>query len=347
MGKVLKIGLIGCGRLGRLHAENIHNSVSEAEIVLAADLFMNDDMAAWANSAGIPETTNDPDKLIASEKVEAVFICSSANTHSEYIIKAAEAGKDIFCEKPIHTDIPGIQAALTAVEKAGVKLQIGFNRRFDPSHRKVHEAVASGELGRPYVVKITSRDSIGPTMVYVKNSGGLFFDMMIHDFDMARYVIGSDIEEVNVIGAVLTDQRYADYDDIDTAIVTMKFANGALGVADGCRTAPYGYDQRVEVHCKEGCVQDTNILNHTAVISTSEGVISSKPKWFFLERYTQAFIDEEKAFVDSVLHDTEIQVTGYDGLVSVKAAIAAGISLREGRPVKLSEITASAGIGNN
>ena len=339
MQKVLKLGLLGCGRLGRLHADNIHNYVPEAEIVMAADPFMNEEMAAWANSAGIPKTTNDPDEVIAADEVEAVFICSSANTHSEYIIKAAQAGKDIFCEKPIHTDIPGIMAALDAVEKAGVKLQIGFNRRFDPSHRKVREVVASGELGKPYVVKITSRDSIGPSMEYVKNSGGLFFDMMIHDFDMARYISGSEIEEIYVIGAVLTDPRYADYDDIDTAIVTMKFADGTIGVVDGCRTAPYGYDQRVEVHCEKGCVQDTNKLNHKATISTADGVTSSKPKWFFLERYSQAFVEEEKAFVNSILHDEPVQVTGYDGLIPVKVAIAAKISLKEGRPVKISEIT--------
>lgn len=338
MSKVLKLGLLGCGRLGRLHAENIRGNIPEAQIVIAADPFMNDEMKAWANSIGIMQTTSDPNEVIASDEVDAVFICSSANTHSEFIIKSAEAGKDIFCEKPIHTDIPGIKAALEAVEKAGVKLQIGFNRRFDPNHRAVKEAVASGELGKIYVVKITSRDSIGPTMEYVKNSGGLFFDMFIHDFDMARYVSGSEIEEINVIGAVLTDPRYADYDDIDTGIITIKFANGALGVIDGCRTAPYGYDQRVEVHCEKGCVQDYNELNNTAMISTADGVETAKPKWFFLERYAQAFVEEERAFVKAVLNDEPVQVTGYDGLVPVKVAIAAKISLKEGRPVKISEI---------
>ena len=338
MKKVLKLGLLGCGRLGRLHAENIQHYVTSAKIVLAADPFMNPDMEMWAKSAGIERCSSDPDDVINDPEVEAVFICSSANTHSEYIIKAARAGKDIFCEKPIHTDIPGIMAALEAVEKAGVKLQIGFNRRFDKNHTAVRDAVASGELGRPYIVKITSRDSIGPTMEYVKNSGGLFFDMVIHDFDMARYVTGAEIEEINVIGAVLTDPRYADYDDIDTSIVTLKFDNGMLGVLDGCRTAPYGYDQRVEVHCEKGCVQDTNVLQNQAVISTADGVRTGKPEWFFLERYKDAFVEEEKAFVRSVLEDLPVAVTGYDGLIPVKCAIAAGISLREHRAVKISEI---------
>lgn len=338
MEKKLRIGLIGGGRIGKLHGTNIQNSIPNAEVVILADPFLNDAMKAWAESVGITRCTKDTDEVFSDPDVDAVFICSSTNTHADFIIKAAEAGKDIFCEKPIHTDITRIKEALAAVDKAGVKLQVGFVRRFDKSHKQVHDIVASGALGRPYVVKVTSRDPEGPSMDYVKVSGGIFMDMMIHDFDMVRYLSGSDVVEVNATGAVLTNPDYAKYNDVDTAIVTLKFANGAIGVIDNCRTAPYGYDQRVEVHCEKGCAQDSNDLQNNAMVSTAEGVSSAKPTWFFLERYNDAFIEEVKDFVDAVQNDKPVPVTGKDGLEPVRIAAAAGKSLREHRPVKLTEI---------
>lgn len=334
----IRIGLLGGGRIGRLHGTNLQNSVPDAEVIMLADPFLNDDMAAWAESIGIPACTKDADEVFANPDVDAVFICSSTNTHAEFIIKAAKAGKDIFCEKPIATEIPDIKEAIAAVEEAGVKLQVGFVRRFDHNHKAVRDVVASGELGKPYIVKVSSRDPEGPPMAYVKVSGGIFKDMTIHDFDMIRYLAGCEVTEVTAIGAVLTDPGYAEYDDVDTAIITMKFENGALGVIDNCRTAPYGYDQRVEVHCEKGCVQDGNDLENEAFISTGEGVKSAKPTWFFLERYNDAFIAEEKEFIDCILNDKPTPVNGNDGLQPVRIAIAAKKSLEEGRPVKLDEI---------
>ena len=248
MAKKLRIGLLGGGRIGRLHGTNLQNFIADAEVVMLADPFLNEDMEAWAKSIGIANCTKNADEVFASADVDAVFICSSTDTHAEFIIKAARAGKDIFCEKPIHTDVAKIKEALAEVQKAGVKLQVGFVRRFDHNHKAVRDVVASGRLGKPYVIKVTSRDPEGPPMSYVKVSGGIFKDMMIHDFDMVRYLSGSEVVEVNAVGAVLTDPGYAEYDDVDTAIVTLKFENGAIGVLDNCRTAPYGYDQRVEVH---------------------------------------------------------------------------------------------------
>jgi myo-inositol 2-dehydrogenase/D-chiro-inositol 1-dehydrogenase len=340
MAKTLRIGLLGGGRIGRLHGTNIQNLVKGAEVVVLADPFLNEDMENWAKSIGIAKCTKNADEVFADENVDAVFICSSTDTHADFIIKAAQAGKDIFCEKPIHTDVARIKEALAEVEKAGVKLQVGFVRRFDKSHKAVHDVVASGKLGKPYVVKVTSRDPEGPPMSYVKVSGGIFKDMMIHDFDMVRYLSGSEVTEVNTVGAVLTDPGYAEYDDVDTAIVTLKFANGAIGVIDNCRTAPYGYDQRVEVHCEKGCAQDGNNLNNEAKISTAAGVESAKPTFFFLERYNDAFVQEVNDFVDAVVNGKDVPVTGLDGLEPVRIAIAAGKSLKEGRPVKLSEIEA-------
>ncbi|MGI6117018.1 MAG: inositol 2-dehydrogenase [Bilifractor sp.] len=338
MSKKIRIGLLGGGRIGKLHGTNLQNSVPDAEVVILADPFLNDAMEAWAKSIGIPKCTKDPEEVFSSPDVDAVFICSSTNTHAEFIMKAAAAGKDIFCEKPIHTDIPKIKEALAAVDKAGVKLQVGFVRRFDHNHKAVRDVVASGKLGKPYVVKVTSRDPEGPPMDYVKVSGGIFKDMTIHDFDMVRYLSGSEVTEVFAMGAILTDPDYAKYDDVDTAIISLKFANGAIGVIDNCRTAPYGYDQRVEVHCEKGCVQDNNDLNNEAFISSGDGVESAKPTWFFLERYNDAFIAEEKEFIDCVINDKPTPVTGNDGLQPVRIAIAAKKSLDEGRPVKLDEI---------
>ena len=340
MGKKLRIGILGGGRIGKLHGTNIQNFVPDAEVVILADPFLNDAMEEWAKSVGITKCTKDPEEVFASDEVDAVFICSSTDTHADFMIKAAAAGKHIFCEKPIHTEIARIKEALDAVEKAGVKLQVGFVRRFDRSHKAVRDVVASGKLGKPYVIKVCSRDPAGPPMSYVAVSGGIFTDMTIHDFDMVRYLSGSDVTEVFAAGTVLTDPAYADYDDVDTAIITLKFANGAIGVIDNCRQAPYGYDQRVEVLCEKGAVQDNNHLINEAYISTADSVESAKPTYFFLERYNDAFVEETKAFVDAVLNGAEIPVGGKDGLEPVRIAIAAKKSLMEGRPVKLSEIEA-------
>ena len=231
-----------------------------------------------------------------------------------------------------------IEDALAAVDKAGVKLQVGFVRRFDHNHKKVRDTVASGILGDPAIVKVTSRDPEAPPMSYVKVSGGIFLDMMIHDFDMVRYLSGSEVTEVSTFGTIKVDEEFAKYDDVDTAIVMLKFENGAIGVIDNSREAPYGYDQRTEVHCRKGCVQVANDLGDTAMISTADGVTCTKPTWFFLERYNDAFIAETKDFVDAVLNDKDVPVTGIDGLMPVKIAIAAKRSLDENRPVKISEI---------
>lgn len=338
MSKVLRIGLLGTGRIGKLHAENVQNFIPNAKIVVAADPFMSEAVEQWAKEIGIERLSKNPEDVFNSTDIDAVFICSSTDTHAEFIIKAADKGLHIFCEKPIHTDISKIKEALEAVEKAKVKLQVGFVRRFDKSHKAVRDTVASNRLGKPYVVKVCSRDPEAPPMEYVKVSGGIFADMMIHDFDMVRYLSGSEVTEVYAVGACLVNPAFADYDDVDTAIVTLKFANGAIGVIDNCRQAPYGYDQRVEVHCEKGCVQDNNNLENVAYISDKDGVVSAKPTWFFLERYNDAFVFEVKEFVKAVLEDGDLLVTGKDGLEPVRIAIAAKKSLAEGRPVRLDEI---------
>lgn len=336
--KKVRIGLLGAGRIGKLHGENLAHAVPEAELYAVADPFMNDETRAWAADMGIAHCYDDPEYIFGDPTIDAVFICSSTNTHAEFIMRAAQAGKHIFCEKPIDTDLRKIEQALLAVEKAGVKLQVGFVRRFDHNHKKVRDTVASGRLGMPHLIKVTSRDPDHQPMSYIEVSGGIFMDMTIHDFDMVRYLAGSEVTEVMAYGAALSGAGYDRYDDVDTAIVMMKFENGALGVIDNSRAAHYGYDQRTEVHCDKGCVQVANDLNDMSMISTADGVEIAKPTWFFLERYNNAFIAEAKAFTQAVLQDTDTPVNGFDGLAPVKIALAAAKSLREGRPVALSEI---------
>ncbi|MBE7122967.1 inositol 2-dehydrogenase [Bacillus cereus] len=338
MSKKVRIGLIGAGRIGQLHGENLVRSVTDAELVSIADPFLTDTTYAWARSLGVKHCYKSANAIFEDPSIDAVFICSNTDTHADYIIQAAEAGKHIFCEKPIHYDVAIIRKALAAVEKAGVKLQVGFVRRFDHNHKMVHDTVATGKLGAPHIVKVTSRDPEQPPMEYVKVSGGLFMDMMIHDFDMVRYLSGSEVTEVSAYGDVLIDENFRNYDDVDTAIVMLKLANGAIGVIDNSRRSGYGYDQRTEVHCAGGCVQVSNDLDNNVTISTPDGVTSAKPQWFFLERYNNAFIVEDQKFVTAILNDTETPVQGIDGLMPVLIAKAAKLSLKEGRSVKLSEI---------
>lgn len=338
MAKKVRIGLLGAGRIGKLHGENLAHAVPEAELYAVADPFMNDATREWAKDMGIEKCYDDPEMIFSDPTIQAVFICSSTNTHADFIMRAAKAHKHIFCEKPIDTDLKKIEQALDAVKQAGVKLQVGFVRRFDHNHKKVRDTVASGRLGQPHVIKVTSRDPDHQPMEYIKVSGGIFMDMTIHDFDMVRYLAGSEVTEVTAYGAALSGAGYDQYQDVDTAIVMMKFENGALGVIDNSRAAHYGYDQRTEVHCDKGCVQVSNDLNDQAMISTEDGVEIAKPTWFFLERYNNAFIAEAKAFTEAVLNDTDTVVSGFDGLAPVKIALAAAQSLKENRPVKLSEI---------
>lgn len=336
-GKV-RIGVIGTGRIGKLHINNLCTAVPGAKVEAVADIVMNDDIRLWANSLGIEKVYSDPESIMTDPEIDAVFICSSTNTHADFLIRAAQAGKDIFCEKPIDYDIGKINVALDAVKKANVKLQTGFVRRFDHNHKKVRDTVASGLLGTPSIIKVTSRDPEPAPFEYAKVSGGLFMDMMIHDFDMVRYLSGSEVVEVSAFGDVLIDERLKTIGDIDTAIVMLKFANKAIGVIDNSRKAGYGYDQRSEVHCEKGCVQVSNDFPNTSMISTSEGVYLEKPLWFFLERYNDAFIAEAREFVAAIKEDREPCVGGIDGLMPVKIAMAAQKSLVEGRAVKLSEI---------
>ena len=345
MTKKVKVGIIGAGRIGRLHAENLCFRVPEVEVVSIADIF---EKAAQecAQECGIPAFYSDPRKVIEGRDVEAVVICSSTDTHSQFIEESAAAGKHIFCEKPIDFSLERIDHALAAVEKAGVKLQIGFNRRFDPSMKRVHDLVASGSLGTPHILRITSRDPQPPPISYIEVSGGMFLDMTIHDFDMARYLLGDEVDEIYAAASVMVDPAIGEAGDIDTSVITLRFRNGAIGTIDNSRQAVYGYDQRVEVFGAKGCAQVSNNRVDNVEMSTSDAISTSLLPFFFIERYTEAYVAEMKDFAAAILEGNPVPVTGWDGRVPVVMGYAAQKSYEENRPVKLSEIDPNFSTGN-
>ena len=333
----VNVGIIGAGRIGRLHAEHLAYRIPDANIISIADIRVEAAERCGADLQ-IPSAVQDHREIMENPDIEAVIICSSTDTHAQMIGEAAAAGKHIFCEKPIDFDLARIDRALEAVDKAGVKLQIGFNRRFDPNFKRVREMVADGKIGMPHILRITSRDPEPPPIEYVKVSGGIFLDMTIHDFDMARYLIGSEVSEIYAAGGVMVDPEIGRAGDIDTAVITLRFANGTIGTIDNSRRAVYGYDQRVEVFGSEGMIAVSNNSPDTAVYSNAEGVHSSLPLFFFIERYTDSYIAEMKAFMECIQQDKTPPVTGIDGRVPVVMGYAAKKSYEENRPVKLSEI---------
>ncbi len=335
---MIQIGIIGAGRIGKVHAESITRFVKGAEVKAIADPYLTEETKAWANAMGIAEAYGDYHKILADPAIDIVLICSSTDTHSQISLEAIAAGKHVFCEKPIDHDVEKIKAVIAALKDSKVKYQVGFNRRFDHNFMAAREAVKSGKIGDLNILKITSRDPGAPPVSYIKVSGGIFLDMTIHDFDMVRFMSGAEVEEVYAIGGVLVDPAIGEAGDIDTAIITMKLSNGALAVIDNCRRATYGYDQRVEAFGSLGQVAIGNDTDSTAVISNGEGVTAEKPKLFFLERYMQAYVAEVSAFIDAVVNDKAVAVSAEDGLKPVLIGLAAKKSLAENRPVKISEI---------
>ncbi len=334
----INVGLLGAGRIGRVHAENLAYRIPAVNLIAVADVFLE---AAQKMAADyqIPITTQNPQDIFNNDEIDAVVICSSTDTHAQFISEAAKAGKHIFCEKPIAMDLAVIDRALADVEQSGVKLQLGFNRRFDPHFKAARDMVAAGKIGAPNIVHIISRDPAPHPIEYFKTSGHIFLDMTIHDFDMARFLIGEEVEEVYVAGGVMVDPAIGEVGDIDTAVTTLKYKNGVIGVIDNSRRAVYGYDQRVEVFGSKGSVTVANPTPHTVVYSHADAVESSKPLYFFLERYMDAYAAEMKAFVECVQNDTSPLVTGIDGRIPVVMGLAAWKSYQENRPVKLSEIS--------
>jgi len=333
----LNLGIIGTGTIGKVHAENLAYRISTAHPIVVADI--NETEAhKCAEHCRIPKVVRDYHEILADPQVDAVVICSSTHTHAQIICEAAIAGKHIFCEKPIDFSLQKIDRALQLVEEKGVKLQIGFNRRFDPSFNRVRQAVAGGEIGEPHLLHIISRDPEPPTPEYVKTSGGIFMDMTIHDFDMARYLIGKEVTEIYASGGVRIDPEIGKAGDLDTVLLLLKYEDGTLGTIDNSEKAAYGYDQRVEVFGSKGAIQISNNYPNSAIISSSQAIYRDKPLYFFIERYLESYVTELRCFVDAVLKDQPVQVTGKDARMPVVMGLAARRSYDENRPVKLSEI---------
>lgn len=322
--------------MGKLHAENLAHRVPRARLYAVADV-VPDVLQQCADQYNC-RVTADYTEILADPAVDAVVICTATPTHAQIIRDAAAAGKHIFCEKPIALNLADTDSALAAAQAAGVKLQLGFNRRFDSTFRRVYQARASGEIGEPHLLHMISRDPAPPSLDYIKSSGGIFLDMTIHDFDMSRHLVGSEVNEVFARGNVLFHQGIGESGDYDTAVVVLHFENGALGTIENSRQAVYGYDQRVELLGSRGGVSTENHFPNQVTISHGQFVQRDLPLNFFLERYVNSYLSEMNDFADAVLDDAPVPVTGEDGRKALVLGLAATKSARENRPVRTSEI---------
>ena len=334
--KKINIAVAGLGRIGKIHLKNLCRNFPEINVVAAMDVL--DEAKNIAGEFNVPVFVTDFDKLLAVPGLDAVVICSPTDTHAGYVVKAAKAGKQIFCEKPLDLSLDRVKEVLNIVKNCGVKLMLGFNRRFDPEFKKIRQLVENGSVGKIQIIKITSRDPGPPPVSYIKVSGGMFLDMTIHDFDMACYISGKQVKEVFARGAVMVDPEIGKAGDIDTAIITLTFDDGSMAVIDNCRKAVYGYDQRLEVFGSKGMAQTENNFPNHHKLYTESGVSGDLPLHFFLERYDASYNFEIREFIDALATGGKMPVDGNDGLLSMAVALAAKKSVEEGRTVKLDEI---------
>ncbi|MBD3256709.1 MAG: inositol 2-dehydrogenase [Candidatus Lokiarchaeota archaeon] len=335
----ISVAVIGAGRIGKIHIRNLSLEIPNVKLKTVADIQFSEELRNELIELGVQNLTTDVESVFEDSDINAILIASSTDTHSEYIQKAAKKNKHVFCEKPLDVNIKRIEETLSIVEKEGISLMIGFNRRFDHNFRRVHEAVENGQVGNPQIVKITSRDPAPPPIEYISVSGGIFIDMTIHDWDMARFLSGSEVTEVYATGEVLIDPKIGEAGDVDTAVAVLKFKNGAMALIDNTRQAVYGYDQRVEVFGSKGCVVADNESTNTVRIYTAECTNIDKIPYFFLERYMNSYATELRYFFECLRKNKKPLPNGMDGLQNVKVAIAAQKSLEENRPVNLSEIS--------
>jgi len=314
-----KFGIIGAGRIGKIHGGNVAaRADSEAAFVADADAAAG---AALARATGAKVA--EIDAILASRDVDAVAICSPTDTHADLIERAARARKAIFCEKPIHLDVERVRACLEVVKQTGATLMVGFNRRFDPNFSALRKRVAEGAIGPLEILSITSRDPGPPPISYIERSGGLFRDMMIHDFDLARFILGEEPVAVSAMGSALVDKAIGDAGDIDTAVVIMETASGKVAQISNSRRAAYGYDQRVEAHGLNGMVHAANVRETTVEFAGAHGFTSDKALNFFLERYEAAYRNELDAFISAVKSRKKPHPDGEDGLKALLLADAA------------------------
>ena len=332
---MLNIGLLGAGRIAGVHATAI-SCHPGSTLVAVSDI---NAAAAEKIAAQYGAQARDTAAILSDSTIDAVLIATSTDTHSDLIERATAAGKAVLCEKPVDLSLSRARACQTAVSATGRPVMIGFNRRFDPNFSALKKAVDAGEIGKPELLSITSFDPAPPPVAYIKVSGGLFRDMMIHDFDMATFIMGAPPVTVSAVGSSIVDAEIGAAGDVDTAVVTLTYADGRIAVVKNSRRAVYGYDQRVELLGSEGLLQAQNMLENTVVKSTKQGVTGAKPTYFFLERYMPAYAAEWAAFVEAVDSGKPVPVTLDDGVAALAIAEAATLSLKTGAPVSLSSLT--------
>jgi len=328
---MLNIGLLGAGRIGQVHAKAI-SSHSGSHLVAVADVNVG---AAGKLAAAFGAELRDTDAILADVKIDAVLIATSTDSHSDLIEAATKAGKAVLCEKPVDLSLARAQACQKTARSTGRPVMVGFNRRFDPNFASLKAAADRGEIGKSELLSITSFDPAPPPVSYVKVSGGLFRDMMIHDFDMACWIMGTAPAKVTAVGSSIVDSEIGKAGDVDTAVVTLHYADGRIAVIKNSRRAVYGYDQRIELLGSEGLLAAGNVLESTVSKSTKAGVVSAKPEFFFLERYMLAYAAEWAAFVDSVTKGKPLPVTLDDGVNALAIAEAATRSAKIGATVAL------------
>ncbi len=330
MADKVRLGVLGLGRIGKMHIRNIMQ-IGGYEILQGVDPYLTPELETEILDMGVQACSKDAEDVFGNPEIDAVLICSITTTHADYIIRSAKAKKAIFCEKPIDNDIVRIREALQVVEEEGVTLQLGFVRRFDRHHGAIAQGVREHRIGNPEMLHITSRDPELCSFEYLATSGGLFVDMMIHDFDMARFIMGSEVKEVSAIGAALVNPKVAEVGDIDSAIVTLRFENGAIGTISCSRRSGFGYDQRIEILGSDGFLIDANDFPNNVKFYNNAGCVSSCVMDGFISRYKDAFFNEMIEFKQSILEQRQPLVTGLDGLKAVLIAEAANRSLASGQ----------------
>ncbi len=331
---MINFALLGAGRIGSIHGGNVARH-PHARLAALHDPFQaNADRLA--TELGCEQMT--PQQIFASDDIHAVLICSATDTHADLIEQAVAAGKHVFCEKPIDLSLQRVQQCLQRVSQSDSKTMVAFNRRFDPNFQILQQQIEAGDIGAVELVSIISKDPAPPPVEYIKVSGGLFRDMTIHDFDMARFLLGEEVISVNAMASCLVDSAIGEAGDVDTAVITLTTTSGKLAQISNSRRASFGYDQRIEVHGSEGMLVAQNVNENTVVAYNQAGVSSAKPLHFFLERYESAYRTELDSFVRCLMGEQVSLPTMKDGLQALMLAEAALLSLQHGRTVNLSEL---------
>ena len=343
MADTLRFAVLGAGRIGSLHTELLSTRVPQADVVAVADIY-SEAAHKLADRFGIAGRGTSVDELLDQHRPDVLLVCSSTDTHEAAILKCAEAGVDVFVEKPLAPDIAAIERIRSAVEESGIYLQVGFNRRFDASYARVNTAIRGGEVGTLHSVRLISRDPEMPPVEYLANSGGLFMDMAIHDFDMVRFLVDEEPREVYAFGERLIDSRLEQYDDIDSAVTTLRFPSGAFATIENSRQAVFGYDQRAEAFGSGGMASTDNVYPNSATLSGPGGISRDLPLRFFLERYEASYLRELEALCRAVRDRADAPVNTIDGRESVVLAMAAERSRKTGRPVSMAEFRLEIGL---